>query len=172
MRWLAAVLLAWSVGSSLWVYPHSIAYFNELVAVIPAPSEKNGFSQQNLDVTAWQKVSNLFNSGPLNGPRHLLDSNVDWHQDLYNLERWCKSHPQVTNLTPVCVCDCVANVFHLPASQKKQVDGNIRQWYAISVNTLYGQSLYHNLFLRFRPKAIIGYTIYILSLRRRSERSL
>ncbi|MBR2693160.1 MAG: glycosyltransferase family 39 protein [Thermoguttaceae bacterium] len=164
IRRLSVFLLGWSIFSSLWVYPHSIAYFNELAAVIPAPGEMNSFSQQNLDFTAWQKVRNLFDSGPLNGPRHLLDSNVDWHQDLYNLERWCKKHPQVINLVPVCSCDCVANVLHLPASQKKQVDCNMRQWYAVSVNTLCGQSLYHNLFLKFRPKAIIGYTIYIYYL--------
>ena len=54
----AAALLIWSVINSLWVYPHSISYFNELVR------------------------------GPRNGPLHLLDSNVDWGQDLLFLEKW------------------------------------------------------------------------------------
>jgi hypothetical protein len=53
-----AVLLVWFVTSSLWIYPHSLSYFNELV------------------------------SGPLHGPEHLLGSCVDWGQDLVYLKRW------------------------------------------------------------------------------------
>jgi hypothetical protein len=45
------ILLLWSVVSSCWIYPHTLAYFNELVG------------------------------GPLEGPRHLLGSSVDWGQD-------------------------------------------------------------------------------------------
>lgn len=164
IRRLSIFLLGWSIFSSLWVYPHSIAYFNELAAAIPAPGEKWGSAQQNQNSTIWQKVSNLFDCGPLNGPRHLLDSNIDWHQDLYSLERWYKKHSQAANLTPVCMCECITSTIHLPVCQKKQTDCNVKQWYAVSVNTLYGQNLYHNLFLRFKPTAIIGYTIYIYYL--------
>lgn len=42
----------WFVASSLWLYPHSLSYFNESVG------------------------------GPLNGADHLLGSNIDWGQDL------------------------------------------------------------------------------------------
>jgi 4-amino-4-deoxy-L-arabinose transferase-like glycosyltransferase len=45
------VLLLWSACSSVWIYPHSISYFNEIIR------------------------------GPRNGSRHLLGSNVDWGQD-------------------------------------------------------------------------------------------
>lgn len=48
--WLP-VLLCWFAVSSLWIFPHSLSYFNESIG------------------------------GPLNGPRHLLGSNVDWGQD-------------------------------------------------------------------------------------------
>ena len=48
----ALILLLWSITSSLWIYPHSLSYFNETIG------------------------------GPLNGPEHLLGSNVDWGQDL------------------------------------------------------------------------------------------
>jgi hypothetical protein len=47
-----AVLSCWVWASSIWVYPHSLAYFNESVG------------------------------GPQNGPGHLLGSNIDWGQDL------------------------------------------------------------------------------------------
>jgi hypothetical protein len=49
---VVVTLCCWFVSSSLWIYPHSLSYFNESIG------------------------------GPLNGPRHLLGSNVDWGQDL------------------------------------------------------------------------------------------
>jgi 4-amino-4-deoxy-L-arabinose transferase-like glycosyltransferase len=58
--WLRAVpvtLLGWLVVANLAIYPHYLAYFNELV-------------------------------GPRNGYRVLVDSNVDWGQDLPALERY------------------------------------------------------------------------------------
>lgn len=48
----SAVLICWLVNSSLWIYPHSLSYFNESTG------------------------------GPLNASKHLLGSNVDWGQDL------------------------------------------------------------------------------------------
>lgn len=55
---LIIVLGCWLVTSSLWLYPHSLSYFNEVIG------------------------------GPLNGPRHLLGSNVDWGQDLRYVKWW------------------------------------------------------------------------------------
>lgn len=49
-------LAIWFVVSSLWIYPHSLSYFNEVVG------------------------------GPLNGSEYLLGSNVDWGQDLCYLK--------------------------------------------------------------------------------------
>lgn len=48
---LVSAFGSWLLLSSLWLYPHSLSYFNELVG------------------------------GPLNGHKHLLGSNVDWGQD-------------------------------------------------------------------------------------------
>lgn len=47
-----AIAFTASIGSALATYPHTLSYFNELAG------------------------------GPLNGPAHLLDANVDWGQDL------------------------------------------------------------------------------------------
>jgi 4-amino-4-deoxy-L-arabinose transferase-like glycosyltransferase len=52
------VALAWNVARCLWIHPHHLATFNEFVG------------------------------GPKNGYRHLIDSNLDWGQDLLELERW------------------------------------------------------------------------------------
>lgn len=46
---------AWAVSSSLWIYPHSMSYFNELAG------------------------------GPRRGDQHLINSNIDWGQDLFYL---------------------------------------------------------------------------------------
>ena len=55
---LVVFLSSWLIASSLWSYPHSLSYFNETVG------------------------------GPLNGPKYLLGSNVDWGQDLRYLKWW------------------------------------------------------------------------------------
>ncbi len=49
--------------SALRVYPHELAYFNEL------------------------------SGGPKNGSKHLLGSNLDWGQGLFELDRILDSHP-------------------------------------------------------------------------------
>ncbi|MEM6484579.1 MAG: glycosyltransferase family 39 protein [Pseudomonadota bacterium] len=49
-------LLAWLATSSVWIYPHSLSYFNEAIG------------------------------GPQNGAEHLLGSNLDWGQDLRYLD--------------------------------------------------------------------------------------
>lgn len=60
---LIAAGLCWSIISSLWIYPHSLSYFNESVR------------------------------GPIGGPNHLLSSNVDWGQDLRYLKWWAEKQP-------------------------------------------------------------------------------
>ncbi|HEX6738681.1 MAG TPA: glycosyltransferase family 39 protein [Vicinamibacteria bacterium] len=53
-----AALCAWQLGATLWIHPHYLAYFNELVG------------------------------GPRNGYRLLADSNLDWGQDLKELRAY------------------------------------------------------------------------------------
>jgi hypothetical protein len=68
--WKALVFGAvlWSAGSSFMVYPHSLSYFNELAG------------------------------GPMNGSAHLVDSNLDWGQDVFYLKRWLDDHPDARPL--------------------------------------------------------------------------
>lgn len=58
LRWVVAALGAWYVLASASVFPHYLAYFNEL------------------------------GGGPDGGHRYLLDSNLDWGQDLKGLKRF------------------------------------------------------------------------------------
>jgi hypothetical protein len=59
----AAVLGLWYAGGTLVQHPHHLAYFNEL------------------------------GGGPSNGWRLLVDSNLDWGQDLKRLAAWLREHP-------------------------------------------------------------------------------
>ncbi len=55
-------LATWAAVSSLWIYPHSLSYFNEFVG------------------------------GPKNGHWHLLLSNVEWGQDDGMVAEWLREH--------------------------------------------------------------------------------
>ena len=55
---IVAGLLLWHVGESWWIRPNYLAYFNPLAG------------------------------GPANGYRHLVDSSLDWGQDLPGLKSW------------------------------------------------------------------------------------
>ena len=59
---LVAALAAWHVGAALWIHPHHLAYFNELAG------------------------------GPSNGYRVLVDSSLDWGQDLKGLKPYMQAH--------------------------------------------------------------------------------
>ena len=55
---LSIGLLTWGVASAIWLYPNYLAFFN------------------------------VFAGGPDGGWRYLVDSNLDWGQDLGNLKEW------------------------------------------------------------------------------------
>ncbi len=65
IRWTGvcvAALAVWFACESLWIRPHYIAYFNELV-------------------------------GPTDAWKHIVDSSLDWGQDLPSVRTWLDEHP-------------------------------------------------------------------------------
>jgi hypothetical protein len=131
--------LAWSVGSSLSIYPHSLSYFNELAG------------------------------GPTGGHYHLIDASIDWGQDLLALKAWADRHPE-------------ARPFHVdlfgtvdPASVGIAADpfpqGPRPGWYAMSVHRLH-EVPRDRPFLRLRPAAMIGYSIYVYHLSEEDARRI
>lgn len=129
----AAAALLWSVGSSLWVYPHSLSYFNELVG------------------------------GPTGGHVHLggvaVDSNIDWGQDLLYLKRWLDDHPEAQPLHLALNGAYDASIagidYTLPPTDPQP------GWHALSVNRIRSQAREYEYFLKFKPLAMAGYSIYI-----------
>ena len=116
---LVAALGSWLIASSLWIYPHSLSYFNESIA------------------------------GPLNGPRYLLGSNVDWAQDALYMRDWLTVKPLTK---PVFIAPSRAlksraggqfrSRAFAPSTATQPIANETRRgWYVISVNELYGKQL-------------------------------
>ncbi len=141
---LVFALLVWFVLSSLFAYPHSLSYFNELAG------------------------------GPLGGPKHLLGSSTDWGQDLFYVREWLDKHPEIDDFSlawtahlieprwvninaprPPSLVECQADLYH----GGSQI-GHEKQWHFVSVNELHHG---HDQFAYFRdlkPTTMIAYTIY------------
>ena len=164
-RWRTALvvltLLGWSAASSLRIHPHYLSYFNELAG------------------------------GPERGHDHLLNSNIDWGQDLLFLERWLDEHPEARPLGLACFniidprivgIDFTLPPFGPPANLSADQAAGQRLgpqpgYYAISVNYLRGghtisppdgkggrvslPAYAYSYFREFRPIARAGYSIYI-----------
>ncbi len=167
VRGMVVCFLAWMIASSLWVYPCSLSYFNELAAVLPTPYDTEyptpRASSDANEKTVWQKVKYVLNAGPRNGPRHLLDSNIDWGQDLYRLEDWCKKHPEARPLRVAYWGSRSVEVSGIEPAEPlplKPTPG----WYALSVNEIYGRSRRYQYFLNFEPVDMAGYSIYIYEI--------
>jgi 4-amino-4-deoxy-L-arabinose transferase-like glycosyltransferase len=158
-KWIIAgattTALAWSIASSMWIFPHSLSYFNELVR------------------------------GPRGGPAHLILSNVDWGQDLVELKHWLAMHPKAAplNLLYFGYFDPrdVGWDYSVP-DQLLEDETWISAtrippgWYAVSVNFVRGCRWYVHTedgsiaklgqnrltaFQEIEPVAMAGYSIYI-----------
>jgi len=157
LRVAAWVALAATAAASLWVYPHSLSYFNVAAG------------------------------GPTNGSAHMLDSNVDWGQDLIHLKEWVDAHPEARPLglayygrfSPTALGLECALPPPLPTNRaafQRELLGPLPGWYAVSVNLLRGQTATlqtgdgeivtasdgeFEYFRRFTPVGRAGYSIYI-----------
>jgi len=129
---LAAVALSWSVASSLWIYPHSFSYFNELVR------------------------------GPTGGHFHLsgyTDTHIDWGQDFFYLKRWLERHPEAQPLKTALhrFCDVASTGIPPDLPPERPEPG----WFAVSVDAIHERSEPYGYFLHFQPVAMAGYSIYV-----------
>ena len=151
--------LTWVVASSLWIYPHSLSYFNALAG------------------------------GPLRGYEHLHDANIDWGQGLLYLKSWYDRNPEARpfHLAYFGTVDPrLAGIeFSLPprAAKPSRTEGDTSTdrggpqpgWHAVAVNLFCvdrwardghggGQevgTIDYDYFLRFEPVATAGYCIYV-----------
>ncbi len=130
---LVVAAAIWSFGSSLWIYPHSLSYFNEL------------------------------GGGPTGGHAHLgcvdIDSNIDWGQDLLYLKRWLDTHPEASPLHLSFSAPYDASIvgidYALPPTDPQP------GWHALSLNRVFGPAHEYTYFQKFKPLAMAGYSIYV-----------
>ncbi|GHT38415.1 hypothetical protein FACS189427_12480 [Planctomycetales bacterium] len=155
---VVSALMVWSIFSSLWMYPHSLSYFNELALIIPTPLE----SRSPQEPAGTSSIVSILNAGARNGGRHLLDSNIDWGQNLFYLEKWCAAHPEVTNISVALWGSYPAEQTTIPITKTMPPANNPQAgWYALSVNYLYDRDKQYRYFLNIKPAARIGYSVYV-----------
>lgn len=115
---IVAALLA-TAGSSLRVYPHELAYFNELAG------------------------------GPAGGHKHVLGSNLDWGQDLLLVKDWYRRYGKGLPLYVLHYKYGNAGDFGLPVSSPQILNGSdggsaglLVGFHVVSVNCLCGDTAY------------------------------
>ncbi|MDB5342883.1 MAG: family glycosyltransferase, 4-amino-4-deoxy-L-arabinose transferase [Schlesneria sp.] len=134
------------IVASVSTYPHSLSYFN------------------------------LLAGGPAGGPAHLLDANIDWGQDLFELKRIVEQHPEMGTIRLAYFGIIEPRLAHFPHEILKPIheeDGDATRlaiapgWYAISVNHVHGYRYrdgdipIYTHFKALTPKYMAGYSIYI-----------
>jgi hypothetical protein len=118
--------------------------------------------------------------GPANGHKYLLDSNIDWGQDMLYFKHWLEKHPEVHPLYMESQGFVTPQMLGIEASQApqgpkpgetdRQPDSVIDQigprpgWYAMSVHRIHRNTERFQYFLKFRPIGMIGYSIYLYNI--------
>lgn len=138
-RGLIIVLIGFQMVSVLASHPHYLAYFNELVG------------------------------GPMQGHSILLDSNLDWGQDLRLLADYCKERgitsPRLAYFGSAEVSYYLPHAKPVPTSQVVKTMGLPDDVIAISAGILYHPRLDFDWLKEYQPSARIGYSIYVYDFR-------
>lgn len=138
------ICCCWYVWAAISIFPHQLAYFNEFIG------------------------------GPKNGYKYLVDSNLDWGQDLKGLKTYMDEHGIKKVKLAYFGLNDPANfgidydylpsyVVLNPNNVKETVE--VKGWFAISATMLQGVYLQdRNLYAIFKettPVDMIGYSIFI-----------
>jgi hypothetical protein len=139
-----ALLFAWYVSSSLWIYPHSLSYFNELIG------------------------------GPMNAAEHVIGSNIDWGQDLTYLRRWQEAHPEATPMSVASYVhtvpleaigvQSVGEPFNYNPGRFNARNGPRAGWFAVDVGHLRPEDGLYRIYDQLNPVAMAGYSFRIYHL--------
>lgn len=146
-RIIAAFALAWTIGAGLWIYPHGMAYFNEIVG------------------------------GPRNGAKYLAFSNIDWGQGMFLLKAWQENNPGKSPLFVATSSYLDHEVFGIRGAalysaaqfQPQEKVTAVRDkfppgWYAIGVSRLLQPNTDFSVFMDIEPEYRLGYSINVYHL--------
>ncbi len=137
-------LVAWTAVNAVRIFPHHLAYFNELAG------------------------------GPTRGPYLLDDSNIDWGQDLPALAAWQRAHPEDVPIRLAYFGTAMPAAYGVRASgvSDEEFENPRPGTYAISAHVLAGLRKRKSRtgddvdwMTRFTPEARAGYSIYIYRFR-------
>lgn len=145
-RGLIGTSLGWIVGSSIWCFPHSLSYFNELVG------------------------------GPANGHHFLTDANIDWGQSLYFVRDWIDKHPEARPVTlcwndifdPRLVELNLPLTPNPPSTPEGQTgprpDSSFEGWHIVNVTSLHNADMRFAYLRELEPIDRIGYSVMVYHL--------
>jgi len=162
------------------IYPFLFAWTGAAVAALPrrAPLAALGaiaagvLSANAAIYPAYLAYFNRFAGGPAGGSRYLLDSNVDWGQDVKKLKRYMDEHGiPLVQIAYFGMADLEyygIRTGGLPgAAEPREID-KIDNWVAVSVTNLYDVYFDEPTFSwlqRYEPTARVGWSIYLYDLR-------
>lgn len=142
------ILLSQSVASCLAVFPHTMAFFNELAG------------------------------GSSNGHWHMLGSSLSWSEDQSYLSEWLARNPQVNSPyvlldRPVSVKRLGIQSRGVPPGWTEESGkvgsnsaavGPVPGWHVISIQKIHEPDGSYLYFLDLEPETVIGHSIYIYHL--------
>ena len=134
------VLCAWYVLGTVFVSPHYLAYFNEVIG------------------------------GPVNGHQYLVDSNLDWGQELKNLKKYVDERGVAEiYLSYFGTADpAYYGIRFQPMPAEPPAPGQAPEYYAISATNL--QNVYApegagaHWLAQYAPQDAIGYSMFVYRL--------
>ena len=138
LPYLVALVVAVQTAEAVAIYPYHLAFFNTL------------------------------SGGPRNGPRYLLDSNIDWGQDLKRLKHYLDRN-QVRSVCLSYFGYAEPSYYGISFRPLPITEEDSDCVAAISVTDLYdvyGPRGKHSWLRRRQPVARVGYSIYIYDLRK------
>lgn len=147
------LLIFWYIFSSFRIHPHYLAYFNEIIG------------------------------GPDNGWRYLIDSNIDWGQDLKELKKYLKKEgdPEIMFNYFGSIFPETYGIIYEPFFSPLLLMANLpdqyyhinspfpsKEYLVISVNCLQGL-MYEDINIfswlkEIKPKAKIGYSMFVYDI--------
>ena len=161
LRGACVTLGIWSLSSFLLYYPNEIAHFNELTSLFKPKSTELQFplSPVKNESSTFVKLHDCLTRPARDGSRWLLGSNLDWGQNYFRLAEWLQNRHDVDAIS--IDLDGSYPCHEISPKVKSFLTSFRPGWHAISVNNLLRPDRDYDQFLRIRPIAVVGYSIYI-----------
>jgi hypothetical protein len=133
-----AALIIFYLATNLKVFPNYLSYFNEAVG------------------------------GPAQGHKYLLDSNLDWGQDIKRLKNYLEKN-NIKEFHSLLLGSLVKSYYlkdgiNMPDNAWVEKNGAEKGYYVISANPFFDPTWTFQWLQKYAPLARIGYSIYIYKL--------